>query len=178
MVLGVWDASPIVLDLNGSGRIDTAKNEWRPHAPTFYKEYASNFDLTGDGQKDLCEWFKPGTKDGLLCIPENGEVRNALQLFGTAGGYNDGYEKLSIICDKDKNGWVEGSELEGLMLWVDSNHDGICQPDEQHSLSEFGVKRISAKHNNYVSVYDTTDGNTHKTWDWWPSMMEVIRKFK
>ena len=30
-----------------------------------------------------------------------------------------------------------------LRLWIDENHDGICQPDELHTLSELGVFAVA-----------------------------------
>jgi len=152
-VLAVYDYSPIVLDLDGNNKIDVAKNNWRPHAPKFYRQYAKFFDITGDGADDFTEWLAPNSADGLLVIPDNGEVRGALQLFGTAGGYKDGYEKLSIVSDKDNNGWVEGKELEGLAIWIDKNNDAVCQKDELKSLSAFNIKRISTAHKDYVSKF-------------------------
>jgi len=106
-----------------------------------------------------------------------GKVEGALELFGTAGGFTDGFEKLSMICDHDNNGWVEGKELEGLKIWIDANHNGICEPEELHELSDFGITRISTRHENYVSSYQTADGSEHTLWDWWPASME-IRKFR
>ncbi len=176
LVLKVYDYSPIVLDLNDDGKIDVAKNNWHPHAPKFYREFAKFFDITGDGADDYTEWMMPNTRDGLLVMPENGEVKNALQLFGTAGGYRDGYEKLSIVCDKDNNGWVEGEELEGLAIWIDENNDAVCQASELKQLSDYNIKKIATNHNDFVSKYETNDGKTSTTWDWWPAMMET-RKF-
>jgi hypothetical protein len=177
IILQVHDSSPLVLDLDNNGKIDTAKNDWRPHAPKFHTWAAKFFDITGDGTTDYCEWMMPTPGDGMLCIPEEGKVDTALQLFGTAGGYTDGYEKLSIICDKNNNGWVEGKELEGVKIWIDENNDAVCQPAELKDLQDYGIKRISTKHNDYVSKYETTSGEMRTTWDWWPATLET-RKFR
>jgi hypothetical protein len=169
----VYDYSPLVLDLDKNNRIDVANNDWRPHAPLFYGRYAKFFDMTGNGTQDFTEWKKASPADGLLVMPENGRVEGALQLLGTAGGYRDGFEKLSIVFDKDQNGWIEGQELNGLMIWIDRNNDAICQPDELHPLSDFNIARISTGHNDYVGKYQTTDGAYHTMWDWWPAVAEV-----
>ncbi|MFP4497118.1 MAG: hypothetical protein ACLFQV_02810 [Vulcanimicrobiota bacterium] len=176
-LLNYWCESPIVLDLDNNNKIDTALNKWQAHDPTFYRDYAKFFDIDGDGKDDYTEWMKADPSDALLVMPEDGKVETALQLFGTAGGYTDGYEKLSIVCDTDKNGWVEGRELEGLALWIDRNNNARCEEDELHNLSEFGVEKIATSHDAYKSVYKTADGQTRTTWDWWPSVAE-IRKFR
>jgi hypothetical protein len=173
VIARVFDNSPLVLDLNFDNKLDVSHNEWRPHAPTFYGEFAKYFDITGDGAPDFTEWVSTSQRDGVLVRPENGKVENALQLFGTAGGYTDGFEKLSIVCDSDKNGWVEGAELNGLFLWIDANHDATCQSEEMHPLAKYGIKRLSTKHSTWVGQFETTDGKQHIMWDWWPAAMEV-----
>jgi hypothetical protein len=174
----VYSVSPLVLDLDDNRRIDVAEGYWLPHAPKFYMKYTNFFDLTGDGIEDFCEWMSPRAHDGLLCMPdENGQVRNALQLFGTAGGFLNGFEKLSLVCDKDNNGWIEGSELKGLKIWIDKNNDGKCESNEIFGLDTYGITRIATRQKNYVGAFVTSDEKYHVMWDWWPSMTET-RKFK
>jgi hypothetical protein len=177
LVSYVYDSSPIMLDLNNDSTPSTAFGMWTKHAPKFFSQYAKFFDITGDGNVDYTEWTTPNTSDALLVKPENGKVETALQLFGTAGGYDNGYEKLSLVCDTDKNGWVEGQELEGLALWMDTNSDGVCQSEELKSLSDYGITAISTDHSNYVSSYKTEDGKMHISWDWWPAVSST-RKFE
>ena len=52
-----------------------------------------------------------------------------------------GYEKLAFYFDKDKNGIIEGSELNGLNFWVDDG-DALTQAGELKSLSEYGITKI------------------------------------
>jgi hypothetical protein len=177
LVSYVYDSSPIMLDLDNDSTPSTAFGMWTKHAPKFFSQYAKFFDITGDGNVDYTEWTTPNTGDALLVKPENGKVETALQLFGTAGGYDDGYEKLSLVCDTDKNGWVEGKELEGLALWMDTNSDGVCQAEELKNLSDYGITAISTDHSNYVSSYKTADGKMHISWDWWPAVSST-RKFE
>ena len=177
VVARVYDYSPLILDINKDELVDTARNEWMPHAPNFYSEYALKFDISGDGVADHTEWTAPGQRDGLLCMPENGKVETALQLFGTAGGYKDGFEKLAIVCDTDNNGVVEGKELEGLYLWFDTNHNAKCDKGELKTLAECGVTKLSTKHKNFVGSYIDANGNDLAMWDWWPAAKE-IRKYR
>jgi len=165
---GGGGGEPLVLDIKGNDKITTARHEWLPHKE-FYSEFASKFDFTGDGIPDMCEWVSDNP-DAILAMPLKGRVDNVVQLFGTLGGYANGFDKLSLLCDTDQNGWVEGEELDGLALWIDSNRDGICQPSELHSLDKFNIARISTSHKNFKGSYETKDGKTHTMWAWWPSL--------
>jgi hypothetical protein len=172
LILQVYDYSPIVLDLNNDKKIDVAYNYWLPHAPKFFTQNIVKFDITGDMVPDLVEWVV-GPNDGLLVEPGVKKVTSALDLFGTAGGYSNGYEKLAIY-DKDKNGFVEGKELEGFKVWIDKNQNGTCEENELFDIKQFNVKKLSVNHNGkYVSYYETNDGQKRLMWDWWPAAIEV-----
>jgi hypothetical protein len=172
LILQVYDYSPIVLDLNNDKKIDVAYNYWLPHAPKFFTQNIVKFDITGDRVPDLVEWVV-GPNDGLLVEPGVKKVTSALDLFGTAGGYSNGYEKLAIY-DKDKNGFVEGKELEGFKVWIDKNQNGTCEENELFDIKQFNVKKLSVNHNGkYVSYYETNDGQKRLMWDWWPAAIEV-----
>ncbi|NDD29646.1 MAG: hypothetical protein EB084_15415 [Proteobacteria bacterium] len=151
----------------------TVKTTTNTKYNTTAKQYALMFDITGDSVPDYPEWLAPRLHDGLRALPVNGRIENANQLFGTAGGFIDGFDKLAVVCDKDHNGWVEGTELEGLCIRVDANHDGKSTPDELQPLSQYGVVRIAVAHKNFLGRYVTRDGKDHFMWDWWPAAMEV-----
>jgi hypothetical protein len=172
LILQVYDYSPIVLDLNNDKKIDVAYNYWLPHAPKFFTQNIVKFDITGDMVPDLVEWVV-GPNDGLLVEPGVKKVTSALDLFGTAGGYSNGYEKLATY-DKDKNGFVEGKELEGFKVWIDKNQNGTCEENELFDIKQFNVKKLSVNHNGkYVSYYETNDEQKRLMWDWWPAAIEV-----
>lgn len=162
---------PITLDTTNTGKITTANHEWLMHAPTFYSEFASKFDFTGDGIADNCEWLSDNP-DALLCMPVNGQINGVTELFGNLGGYANGFDKLSVLCDKDGNGIVEGNELEGLMLWVDSNRNGIADAGELKTLDSYGITKFYTDHKNFVGKYETSDGQTHTMWAWFPSLQQ------
>ncbi len=171
-IVGARNWSPIVIDMDNNGIIDANRNMWTPHAPRFFQERTVYFDITGDGSIEYIEWL--GQKDGLLVRTNNdGSVTDANNLFGTAGGYKDGYEKMAEVLDLDKNGWVEGKELEGLSIWSDTNKNGKCETSELIPLSTLGIERISTSHKNFQSVY-VMNGKEFKTWDWWPTGFELM----
>lgn len=177
LVLQVYDYSPIILDLDKNRKVDVAYGYWLPHAPKFFQQNIVSFDITGDGTEDLVEWVV-GPNDGLLVVPESKTVESALDLFGTAGGFSDGYEKLRTY-DKDKNGFIEGNELKGFKLWIDRNMNAKVENGELVSVQEYNISKISTNHNGkYVSFYETTDGKKYLMWDWWPAAIQVksIRK--
>jgi hypothetical protein len=161
---------PITLDTTNTGKITTAKNEWLSH-PAFYSEFASKFDFTGDGIANNCEWLSDNP-DALLCMPVKGQINGVTELFGNLGGYANGFDKLSVLCDKDGNGIVEGNELEGLMLWVDSNRNGVADMGELKTLDSYGITKFYTDHENFVGKYETSDGQTHTMWAWFPSLQQ------
>jgi len=82
------------------------------------------FDLDGSGELSWINWTDGG-RDGWLCEDRDGDglIRSGADLFGTAGGFRDGYEKLGLRC-RDGDGLVRGPELDGLLVWQDFDQDG------------------------------------------------------
>lgn len=159
--------SPIVLDLDGDGKIQASNGRYLPHAGEFSK-HAVMFDFYGNGFPVVCEWI--GEQDGLLCRPNADGSVLGTNLFGTANGYNNGYEELASL-DGNDDGVLEGAELEGLMVWVDSNANGIADKGELFTLDELGITAIGARHTNMVGTF-VRHGQTYKSFDWWPSIVD------
>jgi hypothetical protein len=175
-VLGARNWSPIMLDINVNDKPDVSRNIWTPHAPKFFGDRTAIFDLSGDGMGDYIEWL--GTEDALLVWPESdGSVKSGHNLFGTAGGYKDGYEKMAILLDTDKNGWVEGKELAGLYLWRDLNGNASVDEGEMVTIESVGVDRIATAHKNFESTC-FVKGKEMKTWDWWPCGYQLMKTSK
>ena len=128
------EASPLVIDLDRSGTIEIADK------PT-------NFDMDGDGTlEQLAQWIE-GSGDGLLYDATLPGAMSGLQLFGDQGGtYPTGYEKLGLR-DVDQNGVLNGSELDGLAVWIDNGNARFNQ-FEGLSLSEIGVESISLSYDD------------------------------
>ncbi|HXE71814.1 MAG TPA: hypothetical protein VNO81_04055 [Candidatus Nitrosotenuis sp.] len=170
-VVAFVSVSPIIIDLDDSGQPAVDRGEWQPHATRFNLQRARLFDINGDGDPDLTEWLGP--EDGLLVAPiEEVRVLGGNQLFGTAVGFVDGYQKLGLLRDKDGDGYVRGGELQGLQVWVDADQDALCQPDELRSVQELGITSISTSHNAFKSTC-IRNGKRTLTWDWWPTVMMV-----
>ncbi len=138
------------------------------------------FDLAGDGIGRQWPWVKPTT--GILVWDPNhtGNITSGLQLFGNVTWWlfwNDGYEPLAAL-DNDHNGWLEGTELQGIAVWFDRNGDGVAQPGEVVSLDLLGIKRIAVQSAGLTDGVPANpngvqlrNGSFLFTFDWTPSSL-------
>ena len=162
--------SPIVLDLDGDGVIEASKGQYLSHPTTFaYDSHVAMFDFHGNGFPVLTEWV--GKNDGLLCRPEADGSVKGVNLFGTSNGSENGYEDMALL-DANQSGALEGAELEGLYVWQDRNCNGIADKGELSAVQSLGITSISVKHDNMTSTF-VRNGQTFKSFDWWPSVMDV-----
>lgn len=173
-VNGSGVVSPIILDLDGDGKIEASNGKYMPHTCSFTdKDNAIMFDFYGNGFPVVMEWV--GANDGLLCRPNADGTINGTCLFGTATGNEDGYDAMATL-DIDKNGYLEGAELNELRVWTDKNCNGRADEGELHTLQSLDITSIGVNHNNYTGTY-VRNGKTYKTFDWWPCMIDC-RKIK
>lgn len=161
--------SPIVLDMDGDGRIQASGGQWLPHK--FNRTKLVQFDIDGDGFVDLTEWVGP--QDGILLVYNGGEV-NANNFFGNVGGFLDGYEKLSWL-DKNKDRMITGEELSTLSIWMDKNGNAKIDAGEVKSVTEHNITRIRLTHKNLVSSF-VQNGKNKRMWDWYPTYFAVKKK--
>jgi len=150
---------PIVFDLSGNGEIDiTGHNSSEQKLYTLFSigRYVS-FDIFGSGDETEIDWIEPN-KDAFLVDLRKGfpKKANGNHLFGVANGedgdsFQNGFEKLATL-DKNKNGSVEGPELNGIALWKD-NGDAIMEKSEIIQLSEIKILSIPTKPLNKVEKY-------------------------
>ena len=162
--------SPLLLDMDGDGKIQASGGQWLPHRK-LHKERMAFFDFHGDNFPVLMEW--PGPQDGILCEPpSNGQIDGS-HLFGTATGFRHGYEALKTK-DSNGDGKIKGAELNGLAVWMDSNSDARVQQGEVRSLAQHQISELSLKHKRFVATY-VQDGQSKKMFDWWPQTYELNR---
>lgn len=139
-------ASPIAFDMNGDGQIGTTGQTTAKDGARAELGRTVAFDIDGDGKANTIEWMA-GDGDALLVDNRDGNAADDMsgkRLFGDEGGkYSDGYAKLSTL-DRNGDGALTGSELQGLALWKDDG-DAIVEEGELVSVSEADVTRISAK---------------------------------
>lgn len=125
--------------------------------------------MNGDGLTDLVGWTDPTTDEAFLFVDLTGDkvVNNGRELLGTGmllpdgGTATNGFQALSIYDRLDHGGNGDGRITRDdaiwskLRLWIDRNHDGICQRDEIENLDK---EQITAIGLNYVEGWGP-DGN-------------------
>ncbi|MFZ5501752.1 MAG: hypothetical protein ACOY58_07585, partial [Candidatus Micrarchaeota archaeon] len=149
--------NPVVLDLGGSGRIDTLNVN-----DGVYCDYYGNGFALATG------WVSPGT--GILVMDRNGNgvLDNGTELFGSQTPLPngqlaaDGFQALAAL-DGNHDGKIDAqdSAYSQLGVWVDSDTDGVLRPGELFTLPQLDIASIDL---NWTTV-NTTDaqGNIEMT---------------
>jgi Ca2+-binding RTX toxin-like protein len=123
---------PLVLDLNGNGRIDTIGSD----------RSSAYFDFNGDAIFERSGWIAPG--DGLLAVDTNGNgtIDGLQELFGTQK--TSGFADLKQRMDTNGDNRVDATDtgFSSLRIWRDANGDGIAQAGELATLADLGITSI------------------------------------
>lgn len=153
----VWDNfgphTPIIIDTDGSGFHFTSATS------------GIHWDFNGNGHPIQIAWTAASSTNGWLAIDLNGNglIDSGKELFGNESpqpnsSNPNGFLALAVY-DANGDGVIDKLDpvWPKLLVWIDTNHDGISQPGELHHLDDIGVHSISLRYSS--SPYTDSFGN-------------------
>ncbi|MEW6351487.1 MAG: hypothetical protein AB1646_20740 [Thermodesulfobacteriota bacterium] len=148
---------PVVLDLKGSGRIDTLNvND------------GAYWDYYGNGFAHATGWVSPDAGILVMDLNGNGALDNGSELFGSRTPLPngqvaaDGFQALAAL-DSNHDGKIDAQDpaYSQLRVWANTSGDGNWQQGEVFTLPQLDIESIDL---NWTTV-NTTDaqGNIEMT---------------
>ena len=128
-------SDPLVLDLDGDG------------VELLGLGSGVTFDVDADGVREATGWVGPD--DGLLVmdLDGSGQIENMTEVFSEqfrSGGFATSLEALvSLNTNADRVIDAGDDAFEEILLWQDTDSDGVSNQDELSTLNDHGITAIS-----------------------------------
>lgn len=174
------EESPIILDINNDGYNLTNAANGVP------------FDLQGGGIITKWSWTSPGSDEAFLALDRNGDGRitSGKELFGSVteqpvSEEPNGFLALAVF-DENNDRWIDGNDAiyRRLLLWEDTNHDGVSQERELRLLSskvegvglDYKISKRSDQHGNRFRYRAPVRIGRVRSWAWDVFLRTVERR--
>jgi hypothetical protein len=145
--------SPIVIDVEGNGIVLSDADA------------GVEFDLDGNGMKEKLGWTLSGSDDAWLALDRNGNalVDSGLELFGNYTPQPEASNKNGFLALAEFDLVANGGNGDGvvdqrdtifnsLRLWQDTNHNGVSEPHELHTLAALKIEALELEFKNSKRV--------------------------